>query len=61
MNSLGKQELPSAFIKYIEDYKKLSFEYSKIPNWRWLKQFRNIKQRESLTRVFVAKTRKWDM
>jgi hypothetical protein len=61
MNEIGRAEIRPTLIKYMFEMKSLEFEYSKIPNWRWIKQFRNIKERETLTRLFMAKTRKWDM
>lgn len=61
MNSLGKKEAIPALVKYINQYKELEFEYTRIPSWRFIKQWKNIKARENLTRVFKMKTRKWDM
>ncbi len=61
MNTIGKKELIPAFKKYIAEYKKLEVEYSRIPNWRIFKQLRNIKKRETLTRIFTTKSRKWDL
>lgn len=61
MNSLGKKQLIPTFTKYLNEYKQLEFEYSRIPSWRWVKLFRNLKARESLTRVYTAKMRTWDL
>ena len=43
------------FIQYIEEWRALENEYYRIPNWRFIKKMHNIKSRETLTRVFVAR------
>lgn len=45
----------TAFIKYVEEWRELDREYYRIPGWRIFKQRRNLKKRETLTRVFVAR------
>lgn len=48
-----------AFMKYVADWRELERQYYRIPSWRWVKQLRNIKKREQLTRVYVARMRHW--
>lgn len=48
-----------AFMKYVADWRELERQYYRIPSWRWFKQLRNIKKRENLTRVYVARMRHW--
>lgn len=48
-----------AFMKYVADWRALEREYYRIPSWRWFKQLRNIKKREKLTRLYVARMRHW--
>jgi hypothetical protein len=45
----------STFQNYIKEWHELDVEYHKIPSWRIIKQLKNIKERENLTRVFVAR------
>lgn len=45
----------TTFIKYVEDWRELDRQYYQIPSWRIFKQLKNIRQREQLTRVFVAR------
>ena len=45
----------TTFIKYVEDWRELDRQYYQIPRWRIFKQLKNIRQREQLTRVFVAR------
>lgn len=45
----------TTFIKYVEDWRELDRQYYEIPSWRIFKQLKNIRQREQLTRVFVAR------
>lgn len=46
------------FMAYIADWRELDREYSRIPSWRHIKQLRNIKKREKLTRLYVARCKK---
>lgn len=46
------------FLKYIADWRELERAYYRIPSWRWFKQLRNIKERETLTKVYVARMKK---
>lgn len=48
-------DVVTAFVKYVEEWRDLERQYYAIPSWRIFKQLRNIKQRETLTRVFVAR------
>lgn len=48
-------QLITVFLEYIEEWRDLERKYYQIPSWRWLKQLNNIKEREHLTRVFVAR------
>lgn len=52
-------EVVTAFQKYIKDWRELEAAYYRIPSWRWFKQLSNIRQREQLTRVYVARMKKW--
>lgn len=45
--------------KYIAEWRELERQYYQIPSWRWFKQLSNIRQRETLTRVYVARMKKW--
>jgi len=47
------------FMAYTADWKRLDQEYYRIPSWRWIKQMRNIRQREKLTKAYTAKMREW--
>lgn len=49
----------NAFMKYVQEWQALEREYYSIPSWRWFKQMRNIRQREALTRVYIARMRKY--
>lgn len=49
----------TAFMKYIEEWRELERQYYQIPSWRFFKQLKNIRQRETLTRVYVARMKKW--
>lgn len=46
------------FMKYVSEWRELERQYYQIPSWRIFKQLKNIKQRENLTRVFVARMKK---
>jgi hypothetical protein len=48
-----------AFTKYIADWQALEIAYYQIPSWRWFKQLKNIRERESLTRLYVARMKHW--
>lgn len=52
-------EIMVAFQKYISEWKELERQYYQIPNWRFIKQHRNVSQRMQLTRVFTARMKKW--
>jgi len=45
----------TTFQNYVKEWHALDVAYYQIPGWRIFKQLRNIKQREELTRVFVAR------
>lgn len=49
------EQIIDSLLKYIADWRKLEREYAEIPSWRFFKQLKNIRQREELTRIFVAK------
>lgn len=52
---MGAKEVITTFQKYIKEWHELDVAYYQIPSWRWIKQLQNIRQREQLTRVFVAR------
>ncbi len=47
------------FMAYSAEWRRLDYQYSRIPSWRTFKQLRNIKQREKLTKAYTAKMREW--
>lgn len=59
MSRIDSVEFFEAFQRYINDWRKLEREYYQIPSWRIFKQLRNIRHRETLTRVYVARMKKW--
>lgn len=46
------------FMAYIADWRELDRQYSRIASWRHIKQLRNIKKRETLTRRYIARCKK---
>lgn len=48
-----------ALTKYIADWRELERQYYKIPSWRLFKQLSNIRHRERLTKLFVARMKHW--
>lgn len=52
-------EVMVAFQRYISEWQELERQYYQIPNWRFIKQHRNVSQRMRLTRVFTARMKKW--
>lgn len=48
-----------ALTKYIADWRELERQYYQIPSWRIFKQLSNIRQRERLTKLFVARMKHW--
>lgn len=57
--NVSSEKFFTAFMKYVEEWQELEREYYKIPGWRIIKQIRNIKKRETLTRVYTARMKKW--
>lgn len=47
------------FMKYIEEWRELERQYYHIPSWRTFKQLKNIRQREKLTKAYVAQMKEW--
>lgn len=48
-----------AFQRYIAEWRELERQYYQIPSWRLFKQLQNIRKREKLTRLFVARMKHW--
>lgn len=59
ITSVSSEKFFTAFIEYVEEWRELEREYYKIPAWRIIKQIRNIKKRETLTRVYTARMKHW--
>lgn len=55
---MDKQAI-AAFFKYVEEWRDLERAYYRIPSWRVFKQLRNIKKRERLTTLYVARMKRW--
>lgn len=45
-------KIVKAFRNYLNSYLELEREYMRIPNWRYFKKMKNIRQRETLTRQY---------
>lgn len=56
---MKSQDFIEAFFKYVNEWRELERQYYRIPSWRWFKQLRNIKKREKLTKLYVARMRHW--
>lgn len=52
-------DLLKAFTAYVNEWQRLDREYSRIPSWRTIKQLRNIRKREKLTKAYTARMREW--
>ena len=50
---LNRENLVEEFDRYVREWKRLEREYYQLPGWRWIKQFRNIQQREKLTNDYT--------
>lgn len=57
--AIGSHEFVDAFMAYVNEWCELERQYYRIPSWRWFKQMSNIRQREQLTRVYVARMKHW--
>jgi hypothetical protein len=56
---MKSEQIIDELLKYVAEWRAFENEYYQIPSWRWIKQLRNIKQRENLTRVFTARMKHW--
>lgn len=45
------------FFEYIRQWEELDREYYQIPSWRIIKQLRNIRKREKLTKAWAQRMR----
>ena len=52
-------EVMQALTAYIKEWRELENQFYQISDWRWFKQMANIRKREQLTRVYVARMRHW--
>lgn len=59
MSRIDSVNFFQTFQNYVSEWRRLEAEYYRIPSWRWIKQLQNIKERENLTRVYVARMKKW--
>lgn len=61
MSRIDSVDFLQTFQNYVRDWRALEAEYYRIPSWRWIKQLQNIKERENLTRIYVARMKKWGL
>lgn len=61
MNDTGKKEFLPALLRYVDEHNRLEAECYQTSAWRPLRRLRNLRKREAMTRVFLAKLRKYDI
>lgn len=58
-NALDDKQKASKILKefkqYLNNYIELEKEFTRISNWRFIKQFRNTRKKEKLTKSFKNK------